>query len=225
MLWSIHLDGGPRRVNHAAVALNGAIYSFGGYCSNEQSDGTEPIDIHMLNTSNYRWKRVYHTNVTENENSIDDTVDLDGGDGRNKELNKQLPYMRYGHTVVEYRGKAYLWGGRNDEYGASSQLHEFDPNTRLWRLVPVQNRFPPARDGHSAVVWGHKMYIFGGFEEEAQRFSQETYVYDFPTARWSLFNTTGPLPLWRDFHTAVQIDGTMYVFGGRSDITGEASSH
>ena len=26
------------------------IYSFGGYCSNEQSDGTEPIDIHMLNT-------------------------------------------------------------------------------------------------------------------------------------------------------------------------------
>lgn len=56
--------------------------------------------------------------------------------------------------------------------------------------MPVQSRFPPARDGHSAVVWGHKMYIFGGFEEEAQRFSQETYVYDFPTARWSLFNTT-----------------------------------
>lgn len=83
---------------------------------------------HEWFAANYRWKRVYHANVTENENSIDDTVDLDGGDGRNKELNKQLPYMRYGHTVVEYKGKAYLWGGRNDEYGASSQLHEFDPS-------------------------------------------------------------------------------------------------
>lgn len=37
------------------------------------------------------------------------------------------PYQRYGHTVVEYEGKAYLWGGRNDEYGACSKMHCFDP--------------------------------------------------------------------------------------------------
>ncbi|KIH61472.1 hypothetical protein ANCDUO_08256 [Ancylostoma duodenale] len=40
---------------------------------------------------------------------------------------RSLPYQRYGHTVCAYRGRAYLWGGRNDDYGASSTLHEFDP--------------------------------------------------------------------------------------------------
>lgn len=38
-----------------------------------------------------------------------------------------MPYQRYGHTVVAYEGKAYLWGGRNDEHGASAQMHVFDP--------------------------------------------------------------------------------------------------
>lgn len=32
MLWSVHLEGGPRRVNHAAAAVGDRIYSFGGYC-------------------------------------------------------------------------------------------------------------------------------------------------------------------------------------------------
>src|SRR3569623_195895 len=39
-----------------------------------------------------------------------------------------FPYQRYGHTVVMYGGKAYLWGGRNDEAGASDILHEYDPS-------------------------------------------------------------------------------------------------
>lgn len=38
-----------------------------------------------------------------------------------------VPYQRYGHTVVEYQGKAYVWGGRNDDYGACNLLHEYDP--------------------------------------------------------------------------------------------------
>jgi hypothetical protein len=32
MWWSVHLEGGPRRVNHAAAAVGDRIYSFGGYC-------------------------------------------------------------------------------------------------------------------------------------------------------------------------------------------------
>lgn len=35
MYWLAHLEGGPRRVNHTAVAIGDYIYSFGGYCSNE----------------------------------------------------------------------------------------------------------------------------------------------------------------------------------------------
>ena len=43
----------------------------------------------------------------------------------------EVPYQRYGHTVVAHGGKAYLWGGRNDENGASAALHCFDPGECL----------------------------------------------------------------------------------------------
>ena len=37
----------------------------------------------------------------------------------------EAPFKRYGHTVVAYGRKIYLWGGRND-LSASNILHCFD---------------------------------------------------------------------------------------------------
>jgi N-acetylneuraminic acid mutarotase len=83
---------------------------------------------------------------------------------------------------------------------------------------------PPSRDGHTAVVYGDRMYIFGGFEEENQRFSQETYYFDFITKTWGQLITEGEPPQYRDFHTACVIEGRMYIFGGRSDEMGQFHS-
>ncbi|KAH8028625.1 hypothetical protein HPB51_017843 [Rhipicephalus microplus] len=49
-MWTVRLEGGPRRVNHAAVAINGKVYSFGGYCTGEDYNTRKPIDVHVLNT-------------------------------------------------------------------------------------------------------------------------------------------------------------------------------
>ena len=49
----MHLEGGPRRVNHAAVALSEKIFSFGGYCTGEDYATTRPMDVHVLNTGKY----------------------------------------------------------------------------------------------------------------------------------------------------------------------------
>jgi len=51
--WTVHLDGGPRRVNHAAVLIGCHIYSFGGYCTGENFEIVRPIDVHILNTGLY----------------------------------------------------------------------------------------------------------------------------------------------------------------------------
>ena len=51
--WTIQLEGGPRRVNHAAVVANDRIYTFGGYCTGEDYETTRPMDVHVLNTGNY----------------------------------------------------------------------------------------------------------------------------------------------------------------------------
>ena len=50
MRWTVHLDGGPRRVNHAAVAVGDNIYSFGGYCTGEDYKSPRPMDVHKLDT-------------------------------------------------------------------------------------------------------------------------------------------------------------------------------
>ena len=50
MHWTAHVEGGPRRVNHAAIVHRDFIYSFGGYCSGEDGQDTKPIDVHVLST-------------------------------------------------------------------------------------------------------------------------------------------------------------------------------
>lgn len=50
MPWTVHLEGGPRRVNHAAVSVADKIYSFGGYCTGDDYRNKRPMDVHVLNT-------------------------------------------------------------------------------------------------------------------------------------------------------------------------------
>ncbi|CAI2353093.1 unnamed protein product [Caenorhabditis sp. 36 PRJEB53466] len=216
--WTIHLEGGPRRVNHAAVAIGSKIYSFGGYCSGDVIDDKDPLDVHVLDTENLRWMKltpgIVHQNRVYSQSELFETGDV-------TKLSGAVPFQRYGHSVVAHNGKAYVWGGRNDDYGACNLLHEYDPENNVWRKLEICGFNPASRDGHTAVVWNQKMYVFGGFEEDTQRFSQETYVFDFTCNRWKEMATKGKLPMWRDFHTASIIDGVMYIFGGRSDHTGQ----
>uniref|UniRef100_A0A7E4VZJ0 Kelch domain-containing protein n=1 Tax=Panagrellus redivivus TaxID=6233 RepID=A0A7E4VZJ0_PANRE len=235
MWWTIHLDGGPRRVNHAAVALGDAIYSFGGYCSGPNYDADKDIDVFVLDTVTYRW---YQITPRKARQAIIGTVSasklqeeeehtrLSGYDSDDvhpytiaaeNPRYKSVPYQRYGHTVVAYDGKAYLWGGRNDQYGSSSDLHEYNPETRKWTSIPVKGTIPPARDGHTAVTFNDKMYIFGGFENSHRLYSNSVYAYSFATKTWEHLTPSGPAPSHRDFHASCILGNKMYIFGGRGD--------
>lgn len=201
--WTVHLEGGPRRVNHAAIAVGEKVFSFGGYCTGDDYENTRPIDVHVLNTVSFRWCKLplpedYHFDESSN-----------------------IPYQRYGHTAVAYKGCAYIWGGRNDKDGACAVLFCFDTDTRTWSRIAVAGDVPGARDGHSSCVVGDKMYIFGGYEEEIDRFSNDIHYLDFTTWRWSgMINVKGKPAMWRDFHTASTIGHHIYIFGGRSDVGG-----
>ena len=56
-VWTRHIEGGPRRVNHAAVCVGDYIYSFGGYCTGENFEIRRDIDIHRFDTGEqkYTW--------------------------------------------------------------------------------------------------------------------------------------------------------------------------
>ncbi|XP_013382215.1 kelch domain-containing protein 3 [Lingula anatina] len=199
--WTVHLEGGPRRVNHAAVNLKDEIYSFGGYCTGEDYETRRPMDIHVLNTVAYQWKKLPLPRPDDPQSKI-------------------TPYQRYGHTAVAFNDCAYLWGGRNDSDGACNILYCYDPSTGKWSKPKTGGETPGARDGHAACVIGNRMYIFGGYEEEVYRFSNDIHCLDLSTFIWSLLHTWGTPARWRDFHSATGIGHFMYIFGGRGDRGG-----
>ncbi|KAJ7419301.1 hypothetical protein WISP_54826 [Willisornis vidua] len=181
--WAVHLEGGPRRVNHAAVAVGHKVYSFGGYCSGEDYETLRQIDVHVFNAVSLRWIKLPPVWT----NSRDHV--------------REVPYMRYGHSAVLIDDTVYIWGGRNDTEGTCNVLYAFDVNTHKWFTPKVSGMVPGARDGHSACVLAKSMFIFGGYEQ------------------------LGTPARWRDFHSATMIGTKMYVFGGRADRFGPFHSN
>lgn len=200
MYWLAHLEGGPRRVNHTAVAIGDYIYSFGGYCSSEDYRSMDAIDVHVLNTQNLRW---FQVPVRRDQNGA--VLQY-----------PEVPFQRYGHTSVAYENKVYMWGGRNNDIGCNI-LFCFDTQTMRWSKPAVTGNIPGIRDGHSACIVDHYMYIFGGFEEEINQFSCDVHCLDLKTMHWTFIRTSGVPPSYRDFHSATILNGRMYIFGGRGD--------
>ncbi|KAI5709830.1 hypothetical protein M8J75_003573 [Diaphorina citri] len=197
MHWTVHLTGGPRRVNHAAVCNDNKIFTFGGYCSGEDYVKRRPMDVYILNTESLRWSAVPVASKGHPQYSL-------------------TPYQRYGHSAVVHEGNIYIWGGRNDRF-VCNKLFCFNCETRQWSCPEVTGQIPEARDGHSACVYQGRMYIFGGYIDEETQFTQDVYALDLTTFHWTFIRTSGEPPSYRDFHTANIIDGRMYIWGGRGD--------
>uniref|UniRef100_A0A669Q157 rRNA biogenesis protein RRP36 n=1 Tax=Phasianus colchicus TaxID=9054 RepID=A0A669Q157_PHACC len=205
--WAVHLEGGPRRVNHAAVAVGHKVYSFGGYCSGEDYETLRQIDVHVFNAVSLRWIKLPPVWT----NSRDQV--------------REVPYMRYGHSAVLIDDIVYIWGGRNDTEGACNVLYAFDVNTHKWFTPKVSGMVPGARDGHSACVLAKSMFIFGGYEQLADCFSNDIHKLDTTNMMWTLISAKGTPARWRDFHSATIIGTKMYVFGGRADRFGPFHSN
>lgn len=197
MWWTTHLEGGPRRVNHAACVVDTCIYSFGGYRTGDSYRSKfTPIDVYVFNTHTLQWKKI-------------PTPDPSGPDF------EHVPFMRYGHTVVAFQGRIYLFGGRND-LAPCNDLFCFDVSTWRWSRPKVTGPLPERRDGHTACVIHGFMYVFGGFEEAYDRMDNSVYTLNLRTMEWKHQSCEGPTPYARDFHTATVFGDRMVIFGGRT---------
>ncbi|CAF4532403.1 unnamed protein product [Rotaria sp. Silwood2] len=206
MYWIQCIENGPCRVNHAAGALDDFIYSFGGYSHKEDYTRVTPIDIHIFNIllDTLKWYLLPKPQLNDPQYNL-------------------TPFSRYGHTIVVYKRKFYLWGGRNDHPVACNRLFCFDPKSCQWSIISIVGDFiPTPRDGHSACLINDKMYVFGGFEEHTQQFSNDLFYFDFNKSSWHCRHSKigDIIPQQRDFHSATSLDGQMYVFGGRFDHIG-----
>jgi N-acetylneuraminic acid mutarotase len=135
-----------------------------------------------------------------------------------------------GHTTVAADGRMVVFGGRN---GASvfGETWALNIGKGRWAHVGVTGNAPWGRYGHSAVVHRGCMFIFGGFGPGGIRIGAthddhsgaagnrsnagllgSLFALDLQTKCWSELSTENPEP--SKSHTAVVLDGCMYVFGG-----------
>lgn len=202
-MFVVRLEGGPKKVNHAAVAIDDKIFCFGGYCSGEDYEESRAMEVYILDVDSLRWKMLPAPLEFSSDQELSD-----------------VPFHRYGHSAVAWKHQAYIWGGRNDLGGACNTLYCFDTERRMWSRPKMHGKCPEKRDGHSAAILNDTMYIFGGFEEARDRFSSAIFAFHIPSSTWNSLQLSpgSPQPMPRDFTTMVPIEDKLYVWGGRGDL-------
>ncbi|MPC95150.1 Kelch domain-containing protein 3 [Portunus trituberculatus] len=63
-------------------------------------------------------------------------------------------------------------------------------DTHLWSVPDVKGLVPEARDGHSACIVNDHMYIFSGYLEYVESYTQEVHTLNLRSMTWSYVRTT-----------------------------------
>ena len=82
-------------------------------------------------------------------------------------------------------------------------------------MVHAVGPLPPRRSGALGVVYGAKMYIFGGYDGRDGNYFNDLFYFNFETRGWhELPSRNGTRPEARTDHIMTLFDHSMYIFGG-----------
>jgi len=110
----------------------------------------------------------------------------------------------------------YIFGGNGglvENYSNTISRYPlpFQPESTFTRLEVAQGA-PPARSGHSAVVYKDSMYIFGGWNGHTSLC--DFFSFNFETHIWKKMECHGVTPTQRLMHCTVVYKDYMYLIGG-----------
>lgn len=238
--WSTVATTGAATARHetAMVALAGKAYLMGGrgVKAVEEFDpvtkawrqlGPTPLEMHHFQPVAYRGSIYVMTAMTgkyPKETPLETIYIYDPGRDQWSPGPAIPPERRRGGAgTAVYNGKIYVACGIVDGHtsGTVAWFDEFDPQTGEWRRLPDA---PRVRDHFSAVVSGDQLYLVGGRNtsyHEPDNFTAffgavipDVDVYDFAAGAWS--SLSAPLPVPTAAGGVVELDGSIYYFGGET---------
>ena len=121
------------------------------------------------------------------------------------------PTGRQYHSSVLYEGWMYVFAGNSNGY--YNDLHRFHTEFHVWEAVKWEGNPPSPRAGHTAVVHGKSMFIYGGYDKNGLS-CHDLHEFSFEANTWSLLSPKGVSPPDAFHHAAVAHQGSMYVWGG-----------
>ena len=85
-----------------------------------------------------------------------------------------------------------MFGGYDGKKNHSS-LRVFDTEQNVWAK---QSRMtsgpqPKGRNGHTATLVGHKLYIIGGWLGQGPLAADDLHILDLEALKWMTFNVSG----------------------------------
>lgn len=125
----------------------------------------------------------------------------------------------YGHSAVWHAesGALYVYGGYRFARGqvwVSDVLYSYHENSNTWNILPPASDFVPSSHiFHSAITTSRYLFIIGGGTAE-RNFTISVQAYHYDCNAWAevFLADDGPQPALGQ--SAVEIDGTVYVYGG-----------
>ena len=207
--------------------ISTSFFSF----SNLETNGMSLSCMKTINTA-YHGRKM-HTLVYHN----DDIFCIGGLDQENKEctaimkihlktgqtihFSPRFQLNRYGHTSVSYENDIYVYGGQSKKMEFFSDVIHINIAQNLTEVIKVEGDVPPARSDHSAVVFHHKMYIFGGRNKSG--ILRDLWGFDLKKFTWTKINTSKPLKP-RMKHKAYLLENEMLIIGGVTETSKPANS-
>ncbi|KAI3430306.1 hypothetical protein D9Q98_004902 [Chlorella vulgaris] len=200
----------PPRYEHATALIGSELFVIGG-----NYGGRYLSDSWALNLENLTWKSFPPSSGSKS-----------GGGGGPSLLPSSAPAPLpaiAGHVAVAWQGNVVVVGGhlKAKEAVLEMPVRLLDTKSGAWSAIQCgtaeeDDDVPRPRGGHSGVLLGSKLYIFGG-EDVLRRPLAELVCLDLDTMQWSVPETAGTPPGPRSAHAAALYRGRyMVVFGGGS---------
>ena len=132
-------------------------------------------------------------------------------------LEGTAPVARVGHSGTAVGStKVYYFGGYGIRHGYSNDTFILDTALLSWSRPYINGAPPTPRVGHSAVVLGNLVYVYGGAAHE--HIYRDLHVLDTNSMSWVEPPTSGlpPGPLFG--HSAQTVGQCLFLFGGCREV-------
>jgi N-acetylneuraminic acid mutarotase len=198
-------SGLPPRVAHTMTDVAGVMYLFGGW--------NQAIPQYYADTWWFDTSSLYTLSGTANWTYS---------------TSPYQPPARNAHTMVDYGGDLWLFGGfshnvsQGDSVGCANpydnciwynDVWTYNTGADKWMQVYPAGPLPAGRNQHSAAAIGESMYVFGGLIAPSNQAVNDMWAYNFPLQVWKQLSPSGSIPQPGAVKICVALGGKIYYWG------------
>ncbi|KAM3580775.1 hypothetical protein VKS41_006834 [Umbelopsis sp. WA50703] len=140
------------------------------------------------------------------------------GTTSNYNVTGDIPSARSHHSAVSFANQIMIYGGepKTIEDPIDDGLYILNLANKQWSHIRMDGRLPKGRTGHSAILHGMNMYIWGG--ESDGVYFQELLHFDLTALntapRWRALQPQNEGPSARAHHVSAVCNNKLYIFSG-----------